>query len=654
MERKWLVLAIVVIFVALSFLVSALILLSPLPNISVIAYDSSGALIDNQTTNAQGNTTLTLIEYVNNGGTRTYYSNYTINATGKGWTSNSTSFNLTGNMAILFLLTDLIPPELVKIDHPQSIYYPTNESLSLNFSVIDYGVGLSTCWYCIFNETTNVTRNITIPSCQNITFNISDEHEFTLYLYANDTNDNVNFSSVIFAVSTSKPSIELNYPVLTSGLLANSWLNYKTNVYFNFTATQSKGLSSCELWGNWTGNWAKNYTWLSPTNATMNYTQVNLTDGFYKYNVWCNNTIDTKTFAYLNQSFGIDTILPDAQIKTANETIVESLAITISYNITDLNMYKCYFTLRDSTGAVYNYPENTTLSCPLKSVSISAPLYGDYTFQIWGEDKAMNLNSSTISFTLESPVPSIPGGTAPESSSSAICIQTNLTLTQLDRCKIYARLREYCLNYSVSKSSCVLTDTLSPTGFSIKSRLLNLLNSQGVTLTLQQLNELVDLYNSQQFEEIKISNENIEKYGLFSAKLELIAPKFSVSPSRLDTFYLILREGSKFEYIVKAGKSLKSVGVIEGDLGLKSELVSDSTARITYIFPKFPPDFITKTITGKVEYISVDDEPVFQDVVIRAIYLSKSTLSYIGIGIFVASGIIVLIAYRKSIFRRKN
>jgi len=28
-----------------------------------------------------------------------------------------------------------------------------------------------------------------------------------------------------------------------------------------------------------TGAWAVNYTWVNPTNATMNYTQVNLTNG---------------------------------------------------------------------------------------------------------------------------------------------------------------------------------------------------------------------------------------------------------------------------------------------------------------------------------------------------------------------------------------
>jgi hypothetical protein len=46
-----------------------------------------------------------------------------------------------------------------------------------------------------------------------------------------------------------------------------TYFNNKSNIYFNYTATDSNGLSVCELWGDWTGVWHKNYTWSGPASA---------------------------------------------------------------------------------------------------------------------------------------------------------------------------------------------------------------------------------------------------------------------------------------------------------------------------------------------------------------------------------------------------
>ena len=80
---------------------------TPAANISVLAYNISGALAENLTTNSTGWTPLgQLIEYVNTGGTRSYYSNYTINTSSRGYAQASKKYNLTaeGNK-----LSDNIP-----------------------------------------------------------------------------------------------------------------------------------------------------------------------------------------------------------------------------------------------------------------------------------------------------------------------------------------------------------------------------------------------------------------------------------------------------------------------------------------------------------------------------------------------------------------
>ncbi len=57
---------------------------------------------------------------------------------------------------------------------------------------------LSTCWYNVDNG-----ENITLPKCQNTTIGVADEQNHTLYLYANDSVGNLNYSNVTFFVNSS-------------------------------------------------------------------------------------------------------------------------------------------------------------------------------------------------------------------------------------------------------------------------------------------------------------------------------------------------------------------------------------------------------------------------------------------------------------------
>ncbi len=84
---------------------------NPLQGALVEAENITGILIDSSTTDVNGFTDLMeLTEYINNGGTKTFYSNYTITASKSGFTSSSISRNITGNKLDDVITLNVIPP----------------------------------------------------------------------------------------------------------------------------------------------------------------------------------------------------------------------------------------------------------------------------------------------------------------------------------------------------------------------------------------------------------------------------------------------------------------------------------------------------------------------------------------------------------------
>ena len=366
------------------------------PNANITAFNTSGSAQFSVLSGATGAIAQqSLIEYINTS-TNTYYNNYTINATLTGWNTNSPTshvLNITANTLQQFNVADSVLPSTTIVD-PKEQTYATNDSLALNHITTDAGRGIDSCWYKIINSTSDLlVDNVTIPGCANITFNITQgAGTYNLTLYANDSANNLNSDEVEFAISLTGPAVVLDAPT------DNSYLNNGTNVYFNMTPTDPDGISTCQLWGNWTGTWHKNYTWVSLTNATMNYTTRNISESSFIWNTLCNDTADNGAWALNNYTSTVDETDPNVTITTTNATSVVGLTITIDYNISDTHLKDCYFSLRTSGGAFHNYIENTSLVCTTTSRSISALIHGTFVFQLWGEDEAGNLNYANLTF----------------------------------------------------------------------------------------------------------------------------------------------------------------------------------------------------------------------------------------------------------------
>jgi len=373
-------------------------------NTNLTAWNVLGTIIKTEQTDSKGQTSRwELTEYVNTG-TKSYYTNYTINATKTGWDTNSTQINLTTNtLNQQFDILDTIVPT-VTIAHPQAQIYSYNESLPLNYSVSDLGVGLDSCWYKIdYSNGTNFLSNTTLTSCSNITFNVSISEIYDLTLYVNDTENNVNLSSVTFSVSLESPAVVLNYPT------DNKYFNNGNNIYFNFTATDSDNLDTCHLYGNWTGTWHKNYTWKSPTNATMNWTQINLTEGKYNWNVWCNDTNGLDSWALNNFSLNIDLTNPTSIINSVGTAIGSKIISFNSSNSDNYGLDSCKYSIYNSGGTIDGVTENISFTCTNQVILSTVSDYDAYTLRVYVKDLADNEIYSTKIFAVQSSGAS-PGG----------------------------------------------------------------------------------------------------------------------------------------------------------------------------------------------------------------------------------------------------
>ncbi|RLC34364.1 MAG: hypothetical protein DRZ76_02800 [Candidatus Nealsonbacteria bacterium] len=362
-----------------------------LKNITYTLKNSSG--IVNQTTYTSQITSINFTSLAD--GIYTYW----VNVTDKAENKNSTE--------VRTITLDTTPPS-ISIQEPKTQNYNNNDSMALNYTVSDTLAGVDSCWYKVVNSSGGlVIDNTTIPSCVNTTFSLpGGDVDYTLTLYSNDTLGNLGDSSVSFGIRTTAPAISLDYP------LDGVYLDNGTQVYFNFTATDSDGLDVCELYGNWTGTWSKNYTWTSVTSGVQNYVQRNLPESNgIVWNVWCNDSVGNEDWGAENKTMNVDLTDPHVEILTADGVTITGLSFTFLYNISDLNIQRCSFTLRNSTGDIHNYDANTSLDCNQISRSISTFYYGNFTLRIWGIDKAGRISTDIINFTTKSPtIPTIPGG----------------------------------------------------------------------------------------------------------------------------------------------------------------------------------------------------------------------------------------------------
>ncbi|MBT4165974.1 hypothetical protein HOE04_02975 [archaeon] len=291
--------------------------------------------------------------------------------------ANKTSSQSIGAITNIWNVTTVDAPETTP--PTLSIVTPTNNSnYSDNGLNINYTFGDSVyCWYS--NDSYSV--NNSLSSCENITSVVWSEGTHNLTIWANDSLNNVASTFVSFTIDSVKPLINVISPV--NG--ANS-SNKGLNVNYTFV-----GVSNC-----WYSNdsYSKNTTLA----GCGNITSVVWSEGQHNVSVWVNDSAGNVNSSSV--SFTIDSVTPLVNVVSpANETNSSDNGLDVNYTYSDLNVDECWYS-NDS------YAVNTSLVC---GVNITSVVWseGQHNVSVWVNDSAGNVNSSSVSFTIDTINPQV-------------------------------------------------------------------------------------------------------------------------------------------------------------------------------------------------------------------------------------------------------
>ncbi len=261
---------------------------------------------------------------------------------------NVDDVNITGT------ILDSIPPN-IQISYPLNNTNSSNSALNINYTV---GADAIACWYS--NDTKTVNYSITCG--QNITVVIWPEGQHNVTIWANDSNNNQNSSSVTFFIDITKPSVTL----LTESPIDPAIYSSGQVYTFNATITDNN-LNTILLEFN-----GANYT-SSKNGNVYNVSLKDLSAGNYNYRWFANdssgNINNTETGTYI-----INKAIISANLTSSKGWIYnyDNTATTVSYNEANTGdadiIYKIYRDNADKgsgetanlAAGTYNYIINTT------------------------------------------------------------------------------------------------------------------------------------------------------------------------------------------------------------------------------------------------------------------------------------------------------
>lgn len=274
-------------------------------------------------------------------------------------------------------------PPTIKMFFPQNgATYGYNESIALNFTANDIDNNIDSCWYNLDGG-----NNVSILDCQNTSFNVTGDGSYTLNIYMNDTQGEEASDSSSFSVQVGAPTIELNSPI--DIYIADY------DVTFRYIPVDVD-LDSCELWGDFLGNWSLNQMDINPVSEIENTFNLNLSDGTYLWNIKCNDSLGNSAING-NKTFYVDTINPQI-ILTEPKGTKKSRTVTLEFNVSDKNLDSCWYNVYRGVNLEIS---NTGVNCSLGSASFSVTVDADFVLNFYVNDSAENLNSTSSGFSVD-------------------------------------------------------------------------------------------------------------------------------------------------------------------------------------------------------------------------------------------------------------
>jgi hypothetical protein len=185
----------------------------------------------------------------------------------------------------------------------------------------------------------------------------------------------------------------IDYNIITDG----------NNIYFNFTANFTGGLSYCELWGDWSGTWQEEYQWDIAFNGDINYTNYTIINipvpvGDFIWNVYCvDYPPNNPAWALDNFHFTMNEPIPIINI-------VYPESIDYNINITELNYTSdgtyCWYSLD------LGETNSTSVTCGINFTNLTSG-EGTNVWTVYANNSLGNEISSSVTFVKDTVFPLI-------------------------------------------------------------------------------------------------------------------------------------------------------------------------------------------------------------------------------------------------------
>lgn len=107
-----------------------------------------------------------------------------------------------------------------------------------------------------------------------------------------------------------------------------------SNVTFDMKGSDAYSIEALQLWGNWSGSWAANYSNAAITNDTFMNISVNIPEGTYVWGIFVNDSTGNDGWT-ANRTLTVDTTAPTASASCTPSTVASSSVVTCSCSGTD-------------------------------------------------------------------------------------------------------------------------------------------------------------------------------------------------------------------------------------------------------------------------------------------------------------------------------
>ncbi len=262
---------------------------------------------------------------------------------------------------------------VVSIIIPEDYAYYAKSNVSLNYTAKD--TDLDSCWYSLDNG-----PNISLPNCANTTLTNLADGTHRVIVYANDSQGHESYDDTIFYIDTQAPNVTIILPENTTYSSSSVKLNYT--------------VSDANLVACW-------YSLDNGPNISLpncaNTTLTNLADGTHRVIVYANDSAGN--VGYAEQYFTVDTQAPVITIVSPENITYLQSDIDVNYTVNDnFAIDMCWYVL-DAGEIVY------LLSC--QNITLTNLVDGAHTLTIYANDTAGNVNSSSVTFTIDTLGPEI-------------------------------------------------------------------------------------------------------------------------------------------------------------------------------------------------------------------------------------------------------